>query len=297
VAAGFKEKLRIMYLLEDELKPAIDMPSKSCHSVAYSNGGQYLAAANGQVILIIDPYTFELKFSLSGHPSLVRFLAWNTSDSLLMSVCHNGTVYGWNTHFEFYQPVKGKSEEEQPIATKLEVILKGIKIHAVGYDEEYDLFFLSAADNNLYVKQTEGLKGVKDYVAIHTSDCELTALLLGKQQNVLFAGTSKGSIRVYLWPIFRKKQKDLILLEGSEVAAEQQIEFMEYFAHLGKVVSLEYSADRQSVISCGADGSIFVQSIKEMCNGVDMNLAIGGQEPKKKKNQLLNKCKVHVNMN
>jgi hypothetical protein len=50
LAGGFKDKIRIYYLLEDEVKTAIDIQTKLCLSVKYSNGGQYLAAANLNVI-------------------------------------------------------------------------------------------------------------------------------------------------------------------------------------------------------------------------------------------------------
>jgi len=83
---------------------------------------------------------------------------------------------------------------------------------------------------------------------------------------------------------------------------------MEYFVHLNKVINLQLSADKQSLVSCSEDGTIFIQSIKEMCNGVDMNLNVSliaasssaeHQEilQKKKKQQMLNKCKAHLNMN
>lgn len=49
---------------------------------------------------------------------------------------------------------------------------------------------------------------------------------------------------------------------------------MEYFVHIGKIVSLQISADKQSLISSADDGSFYISSIKEMCNGVDMNLNV-----------------------
>lgn len=108
VAAGFKEKFKIYYLLEDEARIAVDIPNRICLCAKYSNGGQYLAAANGNLIQIIDPYTFEIKFNLFGHPSYVRILDWNESDSMLLSVCNNGSAYGWSSNFEIYNRDKEK---------------------------------------------------------------------------------------------------------------------------------------------------------------------------------------------
>ena len=51
---------------------------------------------------------------------------------------------------------------------------------------------------------------------MHTgADTELTSLLLAKTQSVLFAGTSKGSIRVYLWPMLKRKGQNVSLLQQS----------------------------------------------------------------------------------
>ena len=49
---------------------------------------------------------------------------------------------------------------------------------------------------------------------------------------------------------------------------------MEYHVHLGRVVSLSLSADKQSLVSASEDGTLYVLSIKEMCNGIDMNLNV-----------------------
>lgn len=56
--------------------------------------------------------------------------------------------------------------------------------------------------------------------------------------------------------------------------SEYQCDYMEYFVHLGKIVNLSLSADKQNLVSAAEDGTIYIQSIKEMCNGVDMNLNV-----------------------
>lgn len=58
--------------------------------------------------------------------------------------------------------------------------MKGVKVHAIGYDEEYDLMFVSSSDNKLALYTTD--QGCKNYLQINTgNDTELTCLLLGKQ--------------------------------------------------------------------------------------------------------------------
>mmetsp|Transcript_12726 Transcript_12726/g.12577 ORF Transcript_12726/g.12577 Transcript_12726/m.12577 type:complete len:309 (-) Transcript_12726:1464-2390(-) len=286
MAAGFKEKIKIYYLLEDEAKVAIDFPTKVCQCLAYSYGGQYLAVANGSVIQIIDSYTFELRHQLFGHPSYVRILQWNESDSMLLSVCNNGSAYGWNANFEIYDKdrnsKKKSSDHEGGVANKVEFIMKGVRIHAVTYDEEFDLLVVSTSDNRLNLFSTDNGKGCKNYLAIPTgNETEVTSLLLAKAQSVLLAGTNRGSVRIYLWPILKKKtQVNLLSSLNEQMHSSQmnfqdiQYEFMEYYVHLGKITNLQLSSDKQSLISSSDDGSIFIQSIKEMCNGIDMNLNV-----------------------
>lgn len=62
---------------------------------------------------------------------------------------------------------------------KIEFIMKGVLIHSVGYDEEFDLLYVSTSDNKLTLYSTDGGKGCKNYLQMSTG-CELTALLLSK---------------------------------------------------------------------------------------------------------------------
>jgi hypothetical protein len=44
-----------------------ELPIKQCREVRFSNGGQYFAAVNGNVITIYDFYTFERLADMRGH--------------------------------------------------------------------------------------------------------------------------------------------------------------------------------------------------------------------------------------
>jgi hypothetical protein len=41
--------------------------------------------------------------------------------------------------------------------------MKGVRIHSLGYDEEYDLLFASSSDNKLTIFSTDNGKGCKHY--------------------------------------------------------------------------------------------------------------------------------------
>ncbi len=142
-----------------------------------------------------------------------------------MSVCSNGSAYGWQTNFEVYnrenknnkkKGASGGTEEAGSHASKVELILKNVKVNSVGYDVEFDLMFASTSDNKLHLFTTDNGKGGKNYLQVYTgADTELTSLLLAKTQSVLFAGTSKGSIRVYLWPMLKRKGQTVNVLQQS----------------------------------------------------------------------------------
>jgi hypothetical protein len=67
VTAGFSEKIKIYYLLEGDIREAVDFPAKKCFAAKYSNGGQFLAVGNWNNIQILDPYTFDIMYTLHGH--------------------------------------------------------------------------------------------------------------------------------------------------------------------------------------------------------------------------------------
>lgn len=105
---------------------------------------------------------------------------------MLFSVCQLGSAYGWHSNFEIYNKdkkyKKGKgSDDSHAHGNKIEFIMKNVVIHSVGYDEEYDLLFVSSSDNKLTIFQTEGGKGCRNYLQLYTgADIEITCLLLGK---------------------------------------------------------------------------------------------------------------------
>jgi hypothetical protein len=60
--------------------------------------------------------------------------------------------------------------------------MKNIRIHSTGYDEEFDLLFVSSSDNRLTLFSTEGGQQIKNYLSLYTgNDIEYTSLLLSKQ--------------------------------------------------------------------------------------------------------------------
>ena len=67
VLVGFTDKLRLMNLLLDDIRPCREFSVKSCVDCTFSKGGHLFAATTGNAINIYDYYTFECIAQLRGH--------------------------------------------------------------------------------------------------------------------------------------------------------------------------------------------------------------------------------------
>ncbi len=57
--AGSSDKLRLMNVLMDDLRPVKELGIKACKECRFSNGGAYFAAASGSLIQVYNTYTCE----------------------------------------------------------------------------------------------------------------------------------------------------------------------------------------------------------------------------------------------
>lgn len=78
---GFSDKMRLMNVLMDDIRPYKEFAIKACRECRFSNGGQYFAAVNGNTVNIFATYTCELIGNLRGHNGKVRSLSWSADDS------------------------------------------------------------------------------------------------------------------------------------------------------------------------------------------------------------------------
>ena len=68
---GFADKLRLMNVLMDDIRPFREISIKMCRECRFSHGGQYFAAVNGNIISIFDFYTGDKVQDMRGHNSKV----------------------------------------------------------------------------------------------------------------------------------------------------------------------------------------------------------------------------------
>mmetsp|Transcript_9516 Transcript_9516/g.8226 ORF Transcript_9516/g.8226 Transcript_9516/m.8226 type:complete len:268 (+) Transcript_9516:283-1086(+) len=105
VAIGFVDRVRIMNVgYKEKLHDtSLNFPQiKSCKVIRFSNGGQYVAAANGaqsnHTIQIFSTYTGESihkSEAIRGHSHKIKSLAFCKDDSLLVSCGDDPVIYVW----------------------------------------------------------------------------------------------------------------------------------------------------------------------------------------------------------
>lgn len=72
VLVGFADKLRVMNVLDNDIRHYAEFSIKACSECRFSNGGHMFAAVNGNTIQIYNTYTCENTGTLRGHNGKVR---------------------------------------------------------------------------------------------------------------------------------------------------------------------------------------------------------------------------------
>ena len=229
-AIGFKEGLKIYFVLEGELKEVFESYSKLCYCVKYSAKGDRLAVSSANSIIIYDAYTFEMMQNISAYASNIKNLFWRGRDAYLISNCVNNTVYVWNTRkwekdFEYFMPDKNSS------------------ITSLDYDPELDLLLYSTTESMMYMVYDKGTLEVMSYKLRPTV---ISYLLIDKSHKVLYAGTTDGCVLIYLWPL---------------VMTRQHVECFRIPLHASAVRKITVTCSERELVTASDDCSIYFNRI------------------------------------
>eukprot|EP01041_Mallomonas_annulata_P003461 gene3461-6887_t len=184
VAVGFADKLRVFHVLVDELRPCLEIAIKNCRECRFANGGNLLAAANGNSINVFDFYSGEKIADLRGHNGKVRGMFWMESGSQLLSCGQDGAVYLWDL-----EGCKRTGEFVHKGTMYTSTVSSGDCVFVVGSDrmlKELELPDLTVA------KELDG-------------GTVLTHVALAASKSVLLAGTGESgkpsAVRAYSFPV------------------------------------------------------------------------------------------------
>ncbi|PRP75547.1 WD repeat-containing protein 65 [Planoprotostelium fungivorum] len=218
---GFSDKLRLMNILMKDLAKVTDFDIRSCREVRFSHGGQFFAAVNGTIVHIFNTYTFENMGNLRGHNGKVKSVFWSPDDLRLVTCGLDGAVYEW-----LLKDFKRISENVQKTC---------LYSSAVCLEDSHTIY---ATGSDKKLKELVDGEVTNSFL----SSVSIEQLVLSHSGKILFAGTEKGCIRCYKFP-----------LTG---------EYQEYLCHSGAVARLRISIDDNYLFSTGEDGSFFMIEIK-----------------------------------
>eukprot|EP00927_Polykrikos_kofoidii_P044410 TRINITY_DN38389_c0_g1_i1.p1 TRINITY_DN38389_c0_g1~~TRINITY_DN38389_c0_g1_i1.p1 ORF type:complete len:1288 (+),score=271.17 TRINITY_DN38389_c0_g1_i1:192-4055(+) len=228
---GFHDKLRLMNLLMEDMRPYKEIPIKSCRECRFSHGGQFFAAVNSNMIQIFKTYTCEVIRNLRGHQSKVRSVCWTADDSKLVSTGADGAAY----EFDVIKEGQRVSDWSQ----------KGTSFSCIIACTDQ-----TTQQNTMYVVGSDKmLKEVQHNVSTNflESNAVIGQLALASSARALFAGIAEpelpGPLRCYNFP-----------LDG---------EYVEYQAHSAPVSRIRITCDDQYLFSAGDDGCLCIFDVKK----------------------------------
>eukprot|EP00210_Caulerpa_lentillifera_P006405 g6119.t1 len=226
LVVGFADKLRLFTILIDDLKLIKEFPIRACRECCFATGGQYFAAVAGNNIVIYSTYTCDLQWTLRGHNGKVTCLHWSPDDLYLISTGMDGAIYEWDLHQQ---------------NRRRENVLKGCHYSSVITPSDSNSILAVGSDRKL--KELENIQGAGTQITKDlSSDVLLTQLAISQDRKLLFAGTEKGTIRSYKYP-----------LSG---------DFYEYKCQTGPISKLVTASGGNMLISSSRDGSLFIFEVK-----------------------------------
>merc|ERR1719440_712697 len=180
VLAGFSDKLRLMNLLMDDIRPYKEFAIKMCRECRFSTGGDKFAAVNGNTIQIYSTYTCENIGNLRGHNGKVKSIYWTQDDTRVISAGMDGAVYEWQL-----KDFRRTSEN----------VLKSCSYTCAVCTPDARSIFAVGSDRKL--KEIADSNITKDF----DTGVQINQIVLSHSGRMLFAGTDVGTVRSYKFPL------------------------------------------------------------------------------------------------
>jgi WD40 repeat protein len=233
ILVGFSDKLRLMNLLIDDIRPFREFTIRGCRECRFSNGGQYFAAVHANTVQIYSTWNFENLGNLKGHNAKVRSVHWTADDSRLITAGYDGAVYDWSLKdLSGFNGTGVKREGES--------IMKSCS---------YSACCTSSDGKSIYaVGNDKTLKEIQESAIVREIPTEnvLTQIIMSHSGKMMFVGTANGTVQAIKYPF------------GEDAGVHQ-----EHQAHSAAVTRLRVSCDDQFLLSAGEDGCLYVFKISD----------------------------------
>lgn len=258
---GFRDKLRFLNLLMDDIRCVKAFPIKSCEHVKFSHGGQYFAATNNNMIHVYHTYSYELLVALRGHTNKVTSLDWHANDQKLVSSSADGSIVTW-------------------------VIKTGQKC-GDGYTSTRSTYLDARVtpDGSSILVTTTSQKIMQLDVEtgmvmkeVGTSGGGFGKMVLSASQKYLFTGSSSsgapGTLRIYNYPLLSSTSSTKSSSEDPGVLVAGT-DYLDVYIHDGPITNICLSYDQHYLFTTSTDGSISIFETKDLFRGPAM--LIGSQ--------------------
>ncbi|CAM9243116.1 unnamed protein product [Phaeothamnion confervicola] len=244
-AAAFKDKARLYSILMDDLRELRAFPVKHCRVVSFSHGGQYLALATNNQVMVYLTHTCAPVSVLRGHQGRVAALSWRQHDHQIMTASSEGQLVVWET----------ATGRRLPDTVQLRA-----PIECAASATDFSRHYCATANGKLYeialaMPLTEGQAAGSgaDASPIRLQlevDVPLSCMQVAERAGVLLCGTAAsgrpGCVRAYS-----------LTLSGLGAA------FTETPCLAGPVTGMRLSHDKTQLFVCGDDGAVAVFDVLE----------------------------------
>jgi WD40 repeat protein len=193
--------------------------------------------------LFFDGIYYDTFFLFGEHTSLIRDIFITEDDRHVLSTDDNGFVYVIDA--ENLESNHGKDWDHKD----------SVLFNQILYDKEEDLFFGCGVEKNMVLYTKKLKKKIADFFV---DEWDATAAVLSKKNKVLFMGTSKGTVRIFLWPISEAQLELEPVGNSYENFKRKYPEFIEYQVHLHPISKIAISPDENYLFTASLDGSIFI---------------------------------------
>ena len=228
---GFTDKLRLMHILNNDLRVVKELPFKACRVCEFAKGGHCVAAAVGAVVYVVHAFTFETLATLRGHCGKVKSIVWRDDDSTLITSGQDGAIYAWDMRTAMHDGENARG---------LEHVRKGRRYDAVAALRRRGGGLVACGDDSTLTELDDEFNVVRGF---SSDGVKLTHVAYAAMTHRVFAATANGGVRAYKTP-----------LTG---------EFIEYAGHVGAVTMMRLSADEASLYTVGEDGCVFAYDIRD----------------------------------
>lgn len=192
VAAATFTGFKVFALLDDCLRLVRSVKLVWCTLVRYSKRARYLLVNEKSSVCIYDAIHYNLIQVFSGHSKLIKEIFILEDEYRVLSYCNERYLLFWEIQEKDEPSGRVSKEKRDQIVVHRHTAKEDY--HAFLYDEKHEYFIATSDSNNIIVYKDNCKEFMFRYV---NPDYKILALAIDNQNQLLYAGTDKGVVKIY----------------------------------------------------------------------------------------------------